>query len=57
MNNKMIDTYLSHCNEVDEFSKAPPQEEDAYTFYRHDVMQAKGPILEPICGTGRFLLP
>lgn len=33
----------------------PP--EDAYAFYRDYAMKANGPILEPMCGTGRFLLP
>jgi 2-polyprenyl-3-methyl-5-hydroxy-6-metoxy-1,4-benzoquinol methylase len=31
--------------------------EDAYAFYRGYVMRANGSILEPMCGTGRFLLP
>jgi hypothetical protein len=35
----------------------PEPPEDAYTFYRSYVMNATGPILEPMCGTGRFLLP
>lgn len=33
----------------------PPQ--DAYEFYRTYVAKAKGPVLEPMCGSGRFLLP
>ncbi len=35
----------------------PEPPEDAYTFYRLYVMNATGPILEPMCGKGRFLLP
>lgn len=51
-----FDTYLSLCTEVYDLSKPNPPE-DAYAFYRDYAMQAKGPILEPMCGTGRFLLP
>lgn len=53
---KTLDTYLSLCTEVYELSKPTPPE-DAYAFYRDYVMKANGPILEPMCGTGRFLLP
>jgi SAM-dependent methyltransferase len=50
-----LDTYLSLCTEVYDLSKPNPPE-DAYHFYRKYVKAAKGPILEPMCGTGRFLL-
>ncbi|WP_288985214.1 class I SAM-dependent methyltransferase [uncultured Flavobacterium sp.] len=53
---KTLDTYLSLCTEVYELSKPNPPE-DAYAFYRDYAMKANGPILEPMCGTGRFLLP
>jgi SAM-dependent methyltransferase len=53
---KTLDTYLSLCAEVYDLSKPNPPE-DAYAFYRDYVMKANGPILEPMCGTGRFLLP
>ena len=33
----------------------PPK--DAYDFYLSYAKEANGPILEPMCGTGRFLLP
>jgi hypothetical protein len=56
INNKTLDTYLSLCTEVYDLSKPKPPE-DAYAFYREYAMKAKGPILEPMCGTGRFLLP
>jgi SAM-dependent methyltransferase len=52
---KALETYLSLCTEVYELSKPNPLE-DAYAFYRDYVMKANGPILEPMCGTGRFLL-
>jgi SAM-dependent methyltransferase len=53
---KTLDTYLSLCTEVYELSKPNPPE-DSYAFYRDYAMKANGPILEPMCGTGRFLLP
>lgn len=53
---KNLDTYLSLCSEVYELSKPNPPE-DAYTFYREYALKANGSILEPMCGTGRFLLP
>lgn len=55
-NIKNLDTYLSLCTEVYDLSKPNPPE-DAYAFYRDYVVKANGPILEPMCGTGRFLLP
>lgn len=53
---KKLDTYLGLCTEVYDLSKPNPPE-DAYAFYRDYAMKAHGPILEPMCGTGRFLLP
>ena len=53
---KKLDTYLSLCTEVYDLSKPNPPE-DAYAFYRDYAMRANGRILEPMCGTGRFLLP
>ena len=51
-----LDTYLDLCTQVYEISKpAPPK--DAYDFYLSYAKEANGPILEPMCGTGRFLLP
>jgi SAM-dependent methyltransferase len=56
MNIKKFDTYLSLCTEVYDLSKPKPPE-DAYAFYRSYVEDSKGAVLEPMCGTGRFLLP
>ncbi|MBX9890234.1 MAG: class I SAM-dependent methyltransferase [Amoebophilaceae bacterium] len=53
---KSLDTYLGLCTEVYELSK-PHAPSDAYLFYRTYAEVAKGAILEPMCGTGRFLLP
>ena len=53
---KKTETYLSLCTQVYDLSKPTPPE-DAYSFYRFYVLKAKGLVLEPMCGTGRFLLP
>jgi len=44
------------CSEFYDIDKpqAPP---DAFDFYLAEAERAVGPILEPMCGTGRFLLP
>ncbi len=51
-----LDTYLDLCTQVYELSKPLPPK-DAFDFYLSYVKEAAGPILEPMCGTGRFLLP
>lgn len=51
-----IDTYLNLCTQVYDLSKPIPPK-DAYDLYRSYAIHAKGLILEPMCGTGRFLLP
>ena len=56
MNHKKIDTYLNLCTQVYDLSKPKPPELD-YQFYHSYVTKAQGLILEPMCGTGRFLLP
>ncbi len=56
MSKNNLDTYLDLCTQVYDLSKPKPPE-DAYEFYRSYVNNTKGPILEPMCGTGRFLLP
>ncbi|MFO3183505.1 class I SAM-dependent methyltransferase [Legionella pneumophila serogroup 1] len=53
---KKLDTYQSLCTEVYDLSK-PNAPQDEYSFYRSYAAEAKGSILEPMCGTGRFLLP
>jgi SAM-dependent methyltransferase len=53
---KKLNTYLSLCTEVYDLSK-PNAPDDAYQFYRSYALEVHGPILEPMCGTGRFLLP
>ena len=53
---KELDTYLDLCTQVYEISK-PTAPEDALAFYKSYADEASGAILEPMCGTGRFLLP
>lgn len=51
-----LDTYFSLCTQVYDLSKPKPPQE-SYDFYRQYAQAVKGPLLEPMCGTGRFLLP
>ncbi|MFA6501379.1 MAG: class I SAM-dependent methyltransferase, partial [Parachlamydiales bacterium] len=44
------------CTEYYDLDKPNPPE-DAFAFYAKYAQNASGPILEPMCGTGRFLLP
>ncbi len=53
---KKLETYQSLCTEVYDLSK-PNAPQDEYSFYRSYAAEAKGLILEPMCGSGRFLLP
>lgn len=48
--------YGKLCTEFYDIDKpdAPP---DALAFYLEQARRARGPILEPMCGSGRFLLP
>lgn len=48
--------YLSLCTEFFDLDK-PTAPADEYAFFRHYLSQATGPILEPMCGTGRYLIP
>lgn len=52
----MVNPYGNLCTAFYALDKpaAPP---DALDFYLEYARQANGPILEPMCGTGRFLLP
>lgn len=49
-------TYLDLCTQVYEISK-PTAPEDALAFYKSYADETSDAILEPMCGTGRFLLP
>jgi SAM-dependent methyltransferase len=56
MTEHKLATYLNLCTQVYDLSKPVPPD-DAYAFYRDYVANAPGLIIEPMCGTGRFLLP
>lgn len=53
---RQLTTYLSLCTEYYDLDKPSPPE-DALAFYSEYAKSVSGPILEPMCGTGRFLLP
>lgn len=48
--------YLSLCTEFFDLDK-PKASIAEYAFFRHYVAKSTGPILEPMCGTGRYLIP
>lgn len=49
-------TYLSLCTQVYDISlPVPPAEE--YALFKSYALETTEPILEPMCGSGRFLLP
>jgi len=51
-----VPLYRSLCTEFFDLDKptAPLQE---YNFYLDYIQKTSGPILEPMCGTGRYLIP
>jgi len=51
-----LHTYLSLCSEYYDLDK-PEAPKDELEFYMSYAKKVKGTILEPMCGTGRFLLP
>ena len=51
-----MDTYRKLCSFFYDADK-PTAPTDALDFYLHYARKARGKILEPMCGTGRFLLP
>lgn len=54
--NKESVPYQALCTEYYELDK-PNAPEDAFQCYLKYAENAHGPILEPMCGTGRFLIP
>jgi SAM-dependent methyltransferase len=48
--------YLNLCTEFFDLEK-PVAPHEEYAFYAHYAAQATGPILEPMCGSGRYLIP
>lgn len=51
-----LTTYLKLCALFYDLDK-PEAPKDALAFYTDYVKKAQPPILEPMCGTGRFLIP
>lgn len=56
MGSQKLDSYLGLSTQFYDLIR-PDAPEDAYLFYRTYASEADGPILEPMCGSGRFLLP
>ena len=56
MMNKESVPYKALCTEYYDLDK-PTAPEDALQCYLSYAEEAQGPILEPMCGTGRFLIP
>ncbi len=56
MSQHELNSYLSLCAEFYDLIRPHPPE-DAYAFYRTYVVNAGGVAMEPMCGSGRFLLP
>ncbi len=54
--NKKSGPYKGLCTEYYELDKPHPPE-DALQCYLKYAEEAKGPILEPMCGSGRFFIP
>lgn len=54
---RKLTTYLKLCTEFYDMDKPHDQTSQEYNFYRSYAQQAQGAILEPMCGTGRFLIP
>jgi SAM-dependent methyltransferase len=48
--------YLGLCTEFWDLDKPTPPI-DEHLFFRHYVAQSAGPILEPMCGSGRYMIP
>jgi len=51
-----MDTYGKLCTEFYDLSK-PEAPADALEFYLRHLDNTDGPVLEPMCGSGRFLIP
>jgi len=48
--------YLGLSAQFFDLDKPTPTSEE-YQFFHHYIAQSRGPILEPMCGTGRYLIP
>jgi SAM-dependent methyltransferase len=54
--NKESPPYRALCTEFYDLDK-PLASKDALQCYLRYAEEANGPILEPMCGTGRFFIP
>lgn len=52
----LINSYKSLCAEFYDLDK-PEAHEDALSFYLNEAINSVRPVLEPMCGSGRFLIP
>ena len=57
MKQQPLTTYLKLCTEFYDLDKGPDKDLNIMDFYLQKARHAQGPILEPMCGTGRFLIP
>lgn len=55
-NERKLETYANLCTEYYELDK-PCAPRESFELFLSYAKEAKGPILEPMCGTGRFLIP
>jgi len=56
MQGPIMKTYQKLCTEFYDLEQHPHGEQ-ALAFYMEQARKADGPILEPMCGSGRFLIP
>ena len=56
MRQRKLNSYLNLCTQFYDLIRPQPPG-DAYAFYRSYVADADGTVIEPMCGSGRFLLP
>jgi len=52
----MINNYKTLCTEFYDLDK-PIAPDDALEFYANEISHHTQPVLEPMCGSGRFLIP
>ena len=57
MSRQPLKTYLRLCTEFYDLDKPMLTGGQEYAFFLSYAQAARGPILEPMCGTGRFLIP
>ncbi|MCB0728410.1 MAG: class I SAM-dependent methyltransferase [Ignavibacteriae bacterium] len=53
---KFIDSYKKLCTEFYDLDK-PFAQPESFNFYLNEAQKSNHPVLEPMCGSGRFLIP